>query len=110
MSLLYYLNQNAPHKKDLPKRPEDLPHGLVPPPQLVLDLVAKEAARVPMNDEARKRITEDITLQYYYEGLPVMYRRTPQGVEVLAVGLAEIAELTKKLTPQESRTVVTTVP
>jgi hypothetical protein len=32
---------------------------------------------------------DDLTLQYYYEDAYVASRRTPQGIEILAVGWAE---------------------
>jgi hypothetical protein len=86
--------------------PEELPHGLVRPPQAVLDLVAREAARLPMNEEARQRITTQFTLQYYYDGSEIAYRRTPAGAEVLAVGYPEITELFKRLSADERQTVL----
>jgi hypothetical protein len=101
-----FIDLNAPaHNGSLPTNPAELPHGLVPPPPEVLEWVAQEEARFPFPwaDEARKRITEDWTLQYYYEGRDVAYRRTEKGLEVLAVGLDEIAELIKcqKVSPGE---------
>lgn len=91
-----------------PPNAEELPRGVVPPPQQVLDLVARETQRFGleiMTPEAQIRITEDFTLQYYYEGLTVAFRRTPQGVEVLAVGSDEIALLTRGLSQEALSTV-----
>jgi hypothetical protein len=102
-----FFEENAPNRPNgawIP--PEELPHGLVQPPQVVLDLVTQEAARLPMNDEARKRITTQFTLQYYYDGWEIAYRRTPEGAEVLAVGYPEITELFKRLTADERQTVL----
>ncbi len=86
---------------DLDPRSATFPRGLLQPPARVIELVAREAARLPMTSEARKRITEDLTLQFFFEGVDVAYRRTPQGVEVLAVGADEIGALVKRLTQEE---------
>jgi hypothetical protein len=43
----------------------------------------------------------DGTLDRYYHGQWVSYRETPQGVEVLAVGLEEMGALAHRLTPEE---------
>ena len=39
--------------------------------------------------EARQRMLNDLTLQYYYESAYVASRHTPLGVEILAVGRDE---------------------
>ena len=39
--------------------------------------------------EARQRMLNDLTLQYYYESDYVASRHTPLGVEILAVGRDE---------------------
>jgi hypothetical protein len=39
--------------------------------------------------EARQRILDENVLYWYYDGSYVAHRRTPQGVEVLAVGWEE---------------------
>jgi hypothetical protein len=102
------IDLNAPNRRTGELIPaEELPRGLIQPPQRVLDLVARQAAKFPINDEEKTRITEDFTLQYYYQDWYIVYRRTPQGVEVLAVGLPEIAALVNHLTPEERRTVIT---
>jgi hypothetical protein len=98
-----FINTIRPNCPDgVPLKPEELPRGLVESPQLVLDLVAREASRLPMNEEAKKRITEDLTLQYYFEGWDVAYRRTPLGVEIFAVGLEEVGAY-MRTTPPEKR-------
>jgi hypothetical protein len=38
---------------------------------------------------------DDWTLCYYYDGAYVAHRRTPQGVEVLAVGSEEVGKYLK---------------
>jgi hypothetical protein len=42
-----------------------------------------------------------LTLQYYYGGYDVAYRLTPQGVEVLAAGLAEVRQLLEGMNQEE---------
>ena len=62
-------------------------------------IIAKEEARllsekgIVPTPEARQRMVDSFTLQYYYEGFYVAYRPTPQGPEVLAVGHEEIGQL-----------------
>src|SRR4051794_16843162 len=106
-----FIDTNAPrHNGGRPSKPEELPHGLVLPPQVILDMVAEEAAQTPLMDDAyRKRLTDLYTLEYYYEGWDVAYRRAPQGIEVLAVGLPEIVERVNRLPPEEQLTVIHTV-
>ena len=75
----------------LPKKPQDLPHGRVTPPQEVVERVRKDKANYPPHvytPEAEERILNEWTLQYYFDylGYEVTYRRTPQGPEILAVG------------------------
>jgi hypothetical protein len=96
---------------DLPITPSDptapKPRGLLPVPPVIEQVVAREKARFGpgYNDEAWKRITDDFTLQYYYEGQTIAYRKTPEGVEVLAVGPVEVGELVKGLTQEELLTI-----
>jgi hypothetical protein len=52
--------------------------------------------------EARQRMVDSLTLQYDFDGIDIAYRRTPQGVEVVAVGLEEVGELIRT-TSQEQR-------
>jgi hypothetical protein len=84
------------------------PRGLLPVPPEVEAIVAKEEARL-LNEhgivptpEARQRMVDSLTLQYYFDGIDIAYRRTPQGVEVLAVGLEELGEFLRTV-PQEQR-------
>jgi hypothetical protein len=84
------------------------PRGLLPVPQEIQEAVAREEARITRENgiviapEARQRMLDDLTLQYYYEGAYVASRRTPQGVEVLAVGWDE-ANQYRANHPPESR-------
>jgi hypothetical protein len=84
------------------------PRGLLPVPPHVQELVASEKARLQpyVNEEAEKRMRDDWTLHYYYEGEFVACRSTSDGVEVLAVGCDEIGELVKSLPPEERPDVV----
>ena len=84
------------------------PHGLLPVPPDVEAIVAREEMRlltehgITPTPEARQRMLDSLTLQYYFDGIDVAYRRTTQGVEVVAVGLAEVGDLVRT-TPQEQR-------
>jgi hypothetical protein len=84
------------------------PHGLIPIPPEVETIVAREEARLLKEHgiiptaEARQRLVDALTLQYYFDGIDIAYRRTPRGVEVVAVGLEEVGELIRT-TPQEHR-------
>jgi hypothetical protein len=85
------------------KRPCELPHGLLTVPDQVHGLLAQERARHPAEPFARTedRLLHDWTLSYYFEavGHEVLYRPTPQGPEVLAVGFDEIHNLTDGMNP-----------
>jgi len=99
----------------LPKRPQDLPHGLLPPPEAVRETVAREKAKFPADiftPEAEERLTNDLTLQYYFDGLgyEVAYRSTPQGPDVQAVGHDEILALTGGMSPEERSAINTWLP
>jgi len=78
------------HEPNFPK-----PRGLLPVPPEVAESVAQEEARIAREHgiqiapEARQKMLDDWTLNYYYDGAYIAYRRTPQGVEVLAVGWDE---------------------
>jgi hypothetical protein len=84
------------------------PHGLIPIPPEVEAVVAREEQRllkehgITPTPEARQRMVDSLTLQYYFDGIDIAYRRTPQGVEVVAVGLEEVGELIRT-TPQTQR-------
>ncbi len=84
------------------------PLGLLPVPPEVTAVIARENSRlwdekrIVPTPEALRRMAESFTLQYYYEGLDVAYRRVSQGVEVLAVGHVDIGKLLKGM-DQEAR-------
>jgi hypothetical protein len=80
-----------------PKAPRDLPHGLLAAPERVLQIVAAEKAKFSSDiftAEAEERLKNDLALQFYFDGLghEVLYRSTPEGPEVLAVGFDEIQQ------------------
>jgi hypothetical protein len=88
------------------------PRGLLAVPPEVEQIVSREKNRLQpyMDKAAEDRIRDDLTLQYYFEGTYVAYRRTSQGIEVLAIGLDEIGELVKKLPPDRRPDVVIAQP
>src|ERR1700722_9246480 len=89
------------HDPNFPK-----PRGLLPVPQEIEEAVACEEARVlrdhgiAIAPEARQRMLNDLTLQYYYESSYVASRHTPLGVEILAVGRDEASEFIKDHPPE----------
>jgi hypothetical protein len=88
------------------------PRGLLPVPLEVEAILSKEESRlfnehgIVPTPEARQRLVNSFTLQYYYEGFYLAYRPTPQGPEVLAVGHEEIGQLLRGL-DQEQRLQIT---
>lgn len=88
--------------------PHPPPRGLLPVPQVIQERLTQDRARYQPNftEAYAKRILDDWTLQYYYEGTYVAYRSTPQGVEVLAAGLEEIGELVKSVPPEQRQGVI----
>jgi hypothetical protein len=82
-------------------------HGLLNPPQIVREIVAREKAKFApaiFTPEAEERLLCNLTLQHYFEpqGVEVLYRSTPNGPEVVAVGDEERIAFTKGLA-QEAR-------
>jgi hypothetical protein len=78
------------------------PRGLVRHPQHVVDWVTRERARLAPNygDEYAKQSLDWLTVDWYYQGIPVAYRSRPEGVEILAVGYDEVAAF-RNNTPTE---------
>jgi hypothetical protein len=87
------------------------PRGLLPVPPEVAESVAQFEARFvrengfAIGTEARQRMLDDWTLQWYYDGAYVASRRTPQGVEVLAVGWEEADKYREEHPPETRRDV-----
>ncbi len=86
-----FLDSTLPaHDPNFPK-----PRGLLPVPPEVADFVARDEAEfirkhgTYCTPEARQRILDNLVLNWYYDNAYIAYRRTPQGVEVLAVGWEE---------------------
>jgi hypothetical protein len=94
------VDENIPrYRGSLPK-----PRGLLPVPAEIAEEVSRDqAAHQPYyTDDYAKSMRDDWTLTYYYEGEMVAYRRTPDGVEVLAVGPEEVGQFLRN-TPSEQR-------
>jgi hypothetical protein len=93
---------NAPLVAARPK-----PRGLLPVPPEVEAAVAEEESSllkehgIVATSEDRQRQVNSLTLQYYYGGLDVAYRLTPEGVELLAAGLSEIRQLVQGMDQEE---------
>jgi hypothetical protein len=89
-----------------PKQPAR-PGNLLSVPPEVAEHVEKEAARAQtehgftLTPEARQRMVNQGTLDWYYRDQWVSYRETLQGVEVLAVGLEEMGALARRLTAEK---------
>jgi hypothetical protein len=95
------------HDPNFPK-----PRGLLPVPPEVVEDVARTDARLlrelgaSMTPEARKRALDHGTLNWYYDNAYIAYRRTPEGVEVLAVGHDEVRQYMKDHPLETRRDVV----
>jgi hypothetical protein len=87
------------------KPPADLPHGLLTPPREVRDLIEQERQkhRPEAFAGAEERLLNDWTVGWYFDDLcqQVLYRQTPQGPEVLAVGLDEVLALRRAMPAEE---------
>jgi hypothetical protein len=99
----------------LPRRPEDLPRGLIIPPEQVRERVAAEKQRLALQQvapEAEERLLNDWTVAYYFDylGHEVIYRQTPAGPEVLAVGAQEVIALKQTLPLEEQLRLQTWLP
>jgi hypothetical protein len=84
------------HDPNFPK-----PRGLLPVPPEVAESVGRSEAEllrersIQVTAEARQHSLDYQTLNWYDDNSLVLYRRTPQGVEVLAVGSDEITDFLK---------------
>lgn len=74
--------------------------GLLPVPPEVEDEVQRQEAKYSMTPEYRKTLRDRLTLERYFADVEVAFRRTPEGIEVLAAGLDEIADFRRTSTPQ----------
>jgi hypothetical protein len=97
---------NAPLVAARPK-----PRGLLPVPPEVEAAIAEEDAsllkefEIVPTAEDRRRQVNSLTLQYYYGGQDVAYRVVPQGVELLAAGIAEIRQLVQDMSQADLLTI-----
>lgn len=89
------------------KPPQELPHGKLAVPPEVRELVARERARFSNGAFApeEEKTLNRWTVSWYFDGLghEVMYRETPDGPEVVAVGMEETLALRKALPLEEQR-------
>jgi hypothetical protein len=94
--------------------PADLPHGLLAVPERVRAQIELERAKHPPEvfTRAEAQLVIEWTLQHYFEdqGQEVLYRVTPQGAEVLAVGFDEIDRLTDRRNPDKMSGLKTWMP
>lgn len=96
-------NQATPSRTETAaKLPEELPRGILTPPAPVRERIEQERARHPPDVFARseERLLNDWTIGFTFDGLclEVVYRPTPTGPEVLAIGTEEAIAL-RKATP-----------
>jgi hypothetical protein len=110
-----FIDWNAPSLQGkLPKLPQELPHGLITPPQWVREQIEKERAKHPTEISARveEQLLNEWTLCYYFDylGYEVVYRPTPAGPEVLAVGFDEIMARTNRKDPEAMKSLETWIP
>jgi hypothetical protein len=89
------------------KPPEELPHGLLTIPPEVRELIEERRAEYSPEVFAKVEITmlNDETIGWYFSDLghEVIYRETPRGPEVLAVGYEEVLALKKMMPAEELR-------
>jgi hypothetical protein len=95
------------HDPNFPK-----PRGLLPVPPEVAENVAAMEARllrergIQITPEARRDQLDYATMNWYYDNSYVAFRRTPEGIEVLAVGSEEIHQYLKDHPPETRQGVV----
>jgi len=110
------IDSNAPSLEGgYPRRPEGLPHGLISPPESVRQQLSQEKAKYApevFNGQVEERILNQWTLDYYFDylGHEVIYRQTPAGPDVLAVGEEEVIQLKKTLPLEEQLRLQTWMP
>lgn len=84
--------------------PAELPHGMLPVPPEVRELVERERGRHRPEafGPAERGILNRWTVSWYFDGLhhEVLYRETPDGPEVLAVGFDEVFAATDGMKPE----------
>ena len=102
-----FISTNGPQLPYRGLAPHEMPHGLLPVPDWVREALAKEIAKAPevWNAEAEERTLCDWTLQHYFEseGYEVLYRKTPAGPEVVAVGWQESQAARERLSEHQQK-------
>jgi hypothetical protein len=103
-----FIDDTAPSLQGkLPKLAAELPHGLLAPPTRVLELIELERSKHSAELFAKNEevLVNEWTLQYYFDylGYEVVYKPTPQGPEVVAVGDEERLMLRRKIGEDEYR-------
>jgi hypothetical protein len=82
------------------------PRGLLAVPGEVEAEIKKQEATHVMNAVYRKTLSDHLTLEHYFPDVEVAFRRTLNGIEVVAVGMEEIAEFRQTTAPEERQGVV----
>jgi hypothetical protein len=80
--------------------------GLLAPPPEVLEIVNRENARLPCSPKYRQLMLDYMSMSYYFGGQWILYRETPQGAEVLAVGRDETRALLRSLPPDQHEGII----
>jgi hypothetical protein len=87
---------------------EHLPRGLIAPPSAVRERIEQERAKHPPEIFAKneQRLLNEWTIGYIFDSrcLEIVYRPTPQGPEVLAIGTEEAIALRKSAPASEQMT------
>src|SRR5262245_3280048 len=103
--------KRAKPRQPSPNPPAELPHGLIAPPAAVLERIEEERAKHSPEVFARNeiRLLNEWTIGRIFDGLyqEVVYRPTPKGPEVLAVGMEEVIALKKATPPAEQEKLCT---
>jgi hypothetical protein len=103
--LSYPVQDAAPSLRGKP--PAELPHGLLTPPPQVRQALEEERAKHDPEVFAREEVSRLCrwTVGWYFDDLghEVIYRETPQGPEVLAVGYDEMFAFRQTTPPEEQR-------
>jgi hypothetical protein len=94
----------TPKPPELLRRPDSLPRGLIPPSAEVREALDRERAKHRADAFAKdeERLLNEWTVGHYFDGtnLEVLYRPTPDGPVVLAVGFEEIRTMTESMKPE----------
>jgi len=89
------------------KPPEELPHGLITPPKEVREVIEEERQKHPPEVFAREElgVLNDWTVDFFFDGLghEVIYRPTPDGPEVIAVGYDEVSAFKARVSYEERK-------